>query len=129
MNDQMLKIIMTRNNIPDLGMEAYLSTQPGMIGAIGFQRIAESHAGWEKKAKAAESQLKAAESNSAFQFDRLKDCARILKNKEAGAEISSQEITDVLEEIQEIVALSVADRAARLQKHCEKDDAGGDAAE
>lgn len=104
LNDGILKLVFAKDSIPDLTMEAYLSSRPGIIGAIGFQRIAESHAEVTKKAKNAETELKSF----------VEDAARIMHGIEPGGAVTAQQEKALKDAIKADAAKAVKDRPGKI---------------
>ena len=111
-DEGILKLVFARNNIPNLTMEAYLSSRPGVIGAIGFQKIAESHAAETKKAELAESEL----------TSLVNDAARIFHGLEPGAAVTAEQQNQMKKDIKRLAAMSIDDRKIALKQGLNNDD-------
>lgn len=113
-DDGILKLVFARDNIPDLTMEAYLSSRPGVIGAIGFQRIAESHADVEKRAKDVAAQLR---SLSDEHTEVMEAGARIFHQIEPDGAVTQEQIDAMVAALRAVAAKPVDDREPMLHKH------------
>lgn len=123
-DDGILKMVFARDNIPDLAVEAYLSAKPGMIGAIGFQRIAESHAAQTKRADAATAELARIQAHHASshaemsalkeqldaQQKALEDAARIEHGLAPESAVTPEQVASTIGDLHKKAALPVANR-------------------
>ena len=113
-DDGILKLVFARDSIPDLTMEAYLSSLPGVIGAIGFQRIAESHADVAKRARDAAAQLR---SLSDEHTEVMEAGARIFHQIEPDGAVSKEQISAMVTALRAVAAKPVGDREPLFHKH------------
>ncbi|MGI9352461.1 MAG: hypothetical protein ACR2O3_12930 [Rhizobiaceae bacterium] len=119
-DDGILKLVFARNSIPDLAVEAFLSSRPGVVGAIGFQRIAESHADETKRVVETEKQLRQAKSAHA---EFVNNCARIFHLVAPGEEVTDKQVGVVVDLVNSAAQLPVKDRPP-FEKEDSSEDTG-----
>ena len=107
MNQEMIRLVLTRNLIPNLTVETYLSGKPGMVGAVGFQRIAQDNAAQKERADSAEAQLASERASHREVIDHL---SRIYHRIAPGGAVSEDQRKVVVGLVAEVAAKPVAER-------------------
>lgn len=94
----LLNIVATRDLIPDLTTEAFLASRDGVLGVMGLQRIAESHA---EVTKARDTAL----GEASKWYKALENGVRLLEQMPGGTAVTPAQVDALVQRLAETVAL------------------------
>lgn len=97
-NKSIIQLLIARNTMPDLAMETYLATKPGILGVIGMQRIGEDYEQKVRDKKSAENRVTTLKKSD----DGIRLLAAARGNKNTTDDVSDKDVNDLLEEVKNI---------------------------
>lgn len=105
----LLNIVATRDLIPDLTTEAFLASRDGVLGVMGLQRIAESHA---EVTKARDQAL----ADASKWYKALENGVRMLDQMPNGTAVTPAQVDALVQRLAATVALDPDERPDGIQE-------------